>query len=236
IFSYETFKANSPFYSAYYRHVVKVEQSAEREITFTFDSPGNRELPQICGELTILPKHWWEGTDASGKKRDPGATTLEPPLACGPYKIKAFEPGRWISYERAKNHWGKDLNVYIGRDNFDEVRFDYFRDTLVALEAFKADTSDWRTENSAKTWATGYDFPAVADKRVVLEKFPILSLGTMQAFAFNIRLNKFSDPRVRRAFNFAFDFEEMNKQLFYGEYQRITSYFDGTDLASSGLP
>ena len=146
-------------YSAYYRHVVKVEKTGDREITFTFDAPGNRELPQIVGELIVLPKHWWEGTDKNGKKRDIGETTLEPPLGSGAYRIKEFAPGRTIVYERVKDYWGKDLNVNIGRDNFDELRFEYFRDTTVALEAFKADTVDWRTENSAKNWATAYDFP-----------------------------------------------------------------------------
>src|SRR5262249_55251356 len=101
----------------------------------------------------------------------------------------------------------------------------------------KADQVDWRTENSAKNWATAYDFPAAKDKRVVLEEFPIRSSGVMQAFAFNIRRAKFSDPRVRRAFNFAFNFEEINKQLFFGSYHRIKSYFEGMDeLASSGVP
>jgi microcin C transport system substrate-binding protein len=116
------------------------------------------------------------------------------------------------------------------------VRFEYFRDSTVALEAFKADQIDWRTENSAKDWATSYDFPAVRDKKVVKEEFPLRSLGIMQAFAFNIRRDKFKDPRVRRAFNFAFDFEEMNRQIFFGQYKRIASYFEGTELACSGVP
>ena len=105
----------------------------------------------------------------------------------------------------------------------------------VAIEAFKADAIDWRTENSAKNWATAYDFPAMKDGRVVKEEFPILSSGGMQAFAFNIRRQKFPDPRVRRAFNFALNFEELNKQLFFGQYARIKSYFEGMELASSGL-
>ena len=236
IFSLATIKANSPQLGAYYRHVVKAEKTGEREITFTFDGPGNRELPQIVGQLYVLPKHWWEGTDKSGRQRDVTATTLEPPLASGPYRIKDFVPGRSVVYERVKDHWGKALNVYVGQSNFDEVRFEYFRDSTVALEAFKGDQVDWRTENSAKNWATAYDFPAVKDKRVVLEEFPIRNFGVMQAFAFNVRRNKFKDARLRRAFNFAFDFEEMNKQIFFGQYRRIASYFEGTELASAGLP
>jgi microcin C transport system substrate-binding protein len=236
IFSFDAWKKYSPQLAAYYRHVVKVEKTGEREITFTFDGPGNRELPQIVGELTIMPKHWWEGTDANGKKRNIGETTLEPPLGSGPYRIKEFSAGRDIVYERVADYWGRAVNVNIGRSNFDQLRFEYFRDTTVALEAFKGDTVDWQVENSAKNWATAYDFPAVNDKRVVLERFPINSMGVMQAFAFNVRRAKFQDPRVRRAFNYAFDFEEMNKQIFFGQYTRIASYFQGTELAAAGLP
>jgi microcin C transport system substrate-binding protein len=236
VFSFVAFKRNSPQLAAYYRHVTKAEKSGERDVTFVFDAPGNRELPQIVGELTVLPKHWWEGSDAKGRKRDVALTTLEPMLGSGPYKIKDFVPGRTIVYEKVAGYWGKDLNVNVGANNFAQLRFDYYRDSTVALEAFKGDQVDWRMENSAKNWATAYDFPAVNDKRVVLEEFPIRNFATMQAFAFNIRRDKFKDPRVRRAFNFAFNFEEMNKQLFYGQYKRIASYFEGTELASSGLP
>jgi microcin C transport system substrate-binding protein len=236
IFSMEMFKKHSPMLAAYYRHVVKVEKSGEREVTFIFDAPGNREMPVILGQLSVLPKHWWEGTDASGKKRDIGATTLEPPLGNGAYRIKEFVAGRTVVYERVKDYWAKDLNVNVGRDNFDEMRFEYFRDATVAIEAFKADHIDWRSENSAKNWATAYDFPAVKNKRVLLEEFPVRNRGIMQAFAFNARRDKFKDPRLRRAFNFAYDFEEMNKQMFFGQYKRINSYFEGTELASSGLP
>jgi microcin C transport system substrate-binding protein len=236
IFAFEVLKKHHPQYSSYYRHVKKAEQTAEREVTFSFEVSGNRELPQIVGQLFALPKHWWEGTDSAGKKRDIAATTLEPPLGCGAYRIKEFTAGRTIVYERVKDYWGKGLNVNLGRDNFDEIRFEYYRDSTVAIEAFKADHLDWRSENSAKNWATAYDFAAVRDKRVVLEEFPLRNFGVMQAFAFNIRRDKFKDPRVRRAFNFAFDYEEMNKQIFFGQYTRIASYFEGTELACSGVP
>nr|HEV8012161.1 extracellular solute-binding protein [Bradyrhizobium sp.] len=236
IFSLDSFKKYHPQYSAYYRHVVKAEKAGERDIKFTFDAPGNRELPQIVGQLTVLPKHWWEGTDSEGRKRDISATTLEKPLGSGAYRIKEFVAGRSVVLERAKDYWGRDLNVNIGRNNFGELRYEYFRDSTVALEAFKGDQVDWRTENSAKNWATAYDFPAVTEKRVLREEFLNRSFGSMQAFALNIRREKFADPRVRRALNFAFDFEEMNKQIFFDQYKRISSYFDGTELASSGLP
>jgi microcin C transport system substrate-binding protein len=236
IFSFNSFKKHSPGLAAYYRHVLRAEKTGDREVTFVFDTGGNRELPLILGQLNVLARHWWEGADAAGKKRDIGATTLEPPLGNGAYHIRDFSPGRTITFERVKDYWAKDLNVNLGRDNFDELRFEYFRDSTVALEAFKADAIDWRSENSAKSWATAYGFPAVKDKRVVLEEFPQRNRGIMQGFAFNIRRGKFKDARVRRAFNFAYDFEEMNKQIFFGQYRRITSYFDGTELASSGLP
>lgn len=236
IYSLDSFKKHHPQYSAYYRHVVKAEKTGDRDIRFTFDGPGNRELPQIVGQLTVLPKHWWEGTDDEGRKRDISATTLEKPLGSGPYRIKEFVAGRSIALERVKDYWGRDFSTNVGRNNFDELRYEYFRDSIVALEAFKGDQVDWRTENSAKNWATAYDFPAVTEKRVVLEEFPNRSSGIMQAFALNIRREKFRDLRVRRALNFAFDFEEMNKQIFFDQYKRISSYFDGTELASSGLP
>ncbi|BBO10061.1 ABC transporter substrate-binding protein [Bradyrhizobium sp. TM102] len=237
IFSLDSFKKHHPMYSAYYSHVVKAEKLGEREVKFVFDAPGNRELPQIVGQLTVLPKHWWEGTDAQGRKRDVSATTLEVPLGSGPYRVKDFVAGRSIALERVKDYWGRDLASNVGRNNFDELRYEYFRDATVAIEAFKADQVDWRTENSAKNWATAYDFPAVSEKRVILEEFANRSSGVMQAFVPNLRRGKFSDPRVRRALNYAFDFEEMNKQIFYGQYKRINSYFDGIDeLMATGLP
>lgn len=236
LFSLNAFKTHHPFYSAYYRHVVKAEKTGEREVTFIFDGPGNRELPQIVSEITVLPKHWWEGTDKSGRKRDISATTLEPPLGCGAYRVKDFIPGRSVTYARVPDYWGKDLNVNVGRDNFAELRFEYFRDTTVAIEAFKADALDWRTENSALAWATAYDFPAMKEGRAVKEEFPIRSSGGMQAFVFNTRREKFTDPRVRRAFNHALDFEDLNQRLFFGQYHRVNSYFEGLELASSGLP
>ncbi|MGA7070897.1 extracellular solute-binding protein [Bradyrhizobium sp.] len=236
IYSLEQLKKLSPMYASYYRHVAKAEKSGEREVKFTFDAPGNRELPHIVGELMVLPKHYWEGTDSQGRKRDISQTTLEPPLGSGPYRIKDFVAGRSLTLERVKDYWGAGLPVQVGLNNFDELRFEYFRDNTVALEAFKADQVDWIAENSAKQWATAYDFPSMAEKRTIKEEFPVSDSGRMQAFVLNLRREQFKDARLRRAFNFAFDFEEMNKQLFFGQYKRIDSYFYGTELASSGLP
>ncbi len=236
IFSFQAFKQHSPRFAGYYRRVVKAEITGEREITFTFDAPGVRELPQIVGQLTVLPAHWWTGTSAGGMRRAIDATTLDAPLGSGPYRIKSFEAGRNVVYERVEDYWGRDLNVRRGCNNFDELRFVYFRDLTIAFEAFKAADLDWHVEYSSKNWVTGYGFPAIRQGRVVREEFPIRNMGLMQGFAFNIRRRKFQDAKVRRAFNFAFDFQAVNSEFFFGQYQRIASYFQGTELASSGVP
>jgi microcin C transport system substrate-binding protein len=236
IFSFESLKTNSPTYAFYYANVTRAEKVGEREVKFTFDEKGNRELPQIMGQLMVLPKHWWEGTAPDGRKRDVTQTTLEPPLGSGPYRLKNFDAGRNASYERVKDYWGEKINVNVGQNNFDEIRYEYYRDATVLLEAFKSDRLDFRTENSARNWAVGYDFPARQEGRVILEEFPFRATGVMQAFVLNMRRDKFKDQRVRRAFNLAFPFEELNKTIFYGLYERPSSYFYGLDLASSGLP
>ncbi|WP_436642246.1 extracellular solute-binding protein [Microbaculum sp. FT89] len=236
IWSLEVLKKTHPFYNAYYRNIVSAEKTGDNEVTFTFDQTGNRELPQITGQLYVLPKHYWEGTDAKGNKRDFAASTLEPPLGSGPYRIKEVKPGRSISYARVPDYWGADLAVNVGQNNFDEMRYEYFRDMTIALEAFKADQFDFRVENSAKRWATGYDFPAVRRGDVVLEEFETKNAEPMQAFVFNLRRTKFQDPRVRQAFNYAFDFEWLNANIFYDQYQRTASFFQNSELAATGLP
>jgi microcin C transport system substrate-binding protein len=237
VFSFETSKASSPRARFYYQHIVRAEKVGDHDVKFFFDSPGNRELPLITGQLNVLPKHWWEGTDAQGRKRDVTATTLEPPLGSGPYRIKDFVAGRSLVLERVKDYWGKDLPNSIGQDNFDELRYEFFRDDVVGRQAFKADQFDWYAERSAKEWSVAYDFPAVHDGRVIKEKFPVLSSGRMQGWALNQRRPLFKDVRLRRAFNYAFDFEEMNRTLSTGEYHRDSSYFDGIpDFMATGLP
>jgi microcin C transport system substrate-binding protein len=237
IFSFDVWKANNPTQAFYYANVTKAEKAGEREVKFTFDQKGNRELPQIMGQLLVLPKHWWEGTAPDGRKRDVTQTSLEPPLGSGPYRLKSFDAGRSVTYERVKDYWGANVNVNVGQNNFDEIRFEYYRDVTVLLEAFKGDRIDFRAENSARNWATGYDLPARQEGRVVLEEFPYRATGVMQAFVLNLRRDKFKDERVRRAFNLAFPFEDMKRTLFYGLYERVGSYFHGLELASSsGLP
>ncbi|WP_375455473.1 extracellular solute-binding protein [uncultured Methylobacterium sp.] len=237
VWSFDTFKANSPFHAAYYQTVTKAEATAPREVTFTFSETGNRELPQVIGQLRVLPKHWWTGKDAQGRPRNVTETTLEPPLGSGPYRLEKFDPGRSATYARVPGYWGRDLPVNAGRNNFGTQRYEYFRDGTVLVEALKGDLYDFRVENIARNWATAYDdVPAVKEGRLIKEAFPDRGTGTMQAFVFNTRKDKFRDQRVRRAFNLAMNYEEMNRALFYGLYKRIDSYFYGSELASSGLP
>ncbi|MGY3442382.1 MULTISPECIES: extracellular solute-binding protein [unclassified Bradyrhizobium] len=237
IFSFDAFKTNSPMYNAYYRHIVKCEKTGERDVKFTFDAPGNRELPSIAGEVPVLPRHWWEANDAQGNKRDITATTLEIPLGSGPYRIKEFIASRSVTLERVADYWGKDLPVNVGQNNFEQMRFEFFRDDTVGREAFKADQLDWFAERSGKQWSTAYDFPAVADKRVLKEKFTNSSSGRMQGYAFNLRRPLFTDIRVRRAFNLAYDWETSDRLLSNGDYHRDNSYFDGIpEFMATGIP
>lgn len=236
IWTFQVLKEHSPTQRFYYRHVVKAEKTGDRDVTFTFDQPGNRELPQIVGQIAPLPKHWWTGKDAQGNERNIANGTLEPPLGSAAYKIKSFIPGRTISYERVKDYWGASLPVNVGKNNFDEIRYEYYRDDNAELIGFKADDFDFRVENVAKNWATAYDVPAVQEKRLLLETFPERASGVMQGFILNLRRDKFKDPKVRQALNYALNFEDMNKTLFFGQYERIASYFSGTELSFKGLP
>ncbi|MGB6948962.1 MAG: extracellular solute-binding protein [Methyloceanibacter sp.] len=232
IYSLEVNKAANPRMALYYKNVSRAEATGPNEVTFSFDVKGNRELPMIMGQLTILPKHYWTGEDAKGNQRDPLKTTLEPPLGSGPYRIKTVSPGRTIAYERVADYWGKELPVNRGQWNFDEIRFDYYRDETVAFESFKAGSLDYHQESSAKNWATAYDFAALRNGWVIRQEVPIKSAQPMQSFAFNLRRPQFADRRVRQAFSLAFDFEWANKNLFFGQYERVGSYFQGTELAA----
>jgi microcin C transport system substrate-binding protein len=235
-FTLDALKKASPRQAAYYKNVVRAEKVDERQVRFVFDVKGNRELPVIVGQLPVLPKHFWEAKGGNGEPRDLSKSTLEVPLGSGPYRIKEVDAGRTISYERVKDWWAKDLPVSRGQWNFDEIRLVYFRDLVPAFEAFKAGQLDYWQETSAKDWATRYDFEALKRGLVVRDKLPVVEVAPMQAFVFNLRRPQFQDPRVRRAFNLAFDFEWANKNLFYDEYRRVGSYFDNSELKASGLP
>lgn len=229
-FSLEILKTKgAPFYRFYYANVARAEVLSPHKIKFVFKGRKNRELPLIMGQLTILPRHYW-------RDRKFEATTLEAPLGSGPYRITKVDPGRSITYERVEDYWGRDLGVNKGRYNFATMRFEYYRDATVALEAFKANAFDFRQENTAKVWATQYKFPAIAKGKVIKETLANNSPTGMQSFAFNTRRAKFQDRAVRRALALTFDFEWANKNLFFGQYTRTNSYFSNSELASSGLP
>jgi microcin C transport system substrate-binding protein len=219
----------APFFRFYYASVEDAVKEGERTVKFTFKPGENRELPLILGQLVVLPSHYW-------KERDFEATSLDPPLGSGPYKVGAFEAGRYVSYDRVEDYWGKQIAVNVGRHNFGERRFDYYRDATVAIEAFKGGEYDFRLENNSKVWATGYDLPEIANGQVVKESIPNNRPSGMQAFLYNTRRPIFRDVRVRRALAYAFDFEWSNKTLFYDQYTRTRSYFDNSELAATGLP
>lgn len=237
IWSFDVLKKQSPMYNKYYADVVSAEKTGDREVKFTFSQKNNRELPQILGQLVVLPKHWWEGTDANGKQRDITRPTLEKPLGSSAYKIESIVPGKSVIWSRVDDYWGKDLPVNIGRNNFDHVKYEYFLNEDATWEAFKkGGIYDYRLENRAQRWADQYNFPAFERGDVVKESFDIHSYGRMQGYFLNVRKEKFSDIKVRQALTLLFDFEAANRMLFYNQYQRINSYFAGIDLASSGLP
>jgi microcin C transport system substrate-binding protein len=230
VFTFNILKTKgNPSYALYYADVAKVEAVAPLKVKFTFKTSTNRELPVILGQLPVLPEHYWKD-----KKFD--ETTLVPPVGSGPYKVDGFEVGRYVAYRRDPNYWGSKLPVRIGRDNWDAIRFDYYKEPNVAQIAFLAGAFDFQVESSAKTWATGYDTPAVKDGRIVKERIPSNLPSGMQCFVFNIRKPIFQDRRVREALGYAFDFEWSNKNLFFGQYVRTKSFFDNSELASSDLP
>jgi microcin C transport system substrate-binding protein len=230
IWSFNTLvKQGQPFFRFYYGNVREVIQVGADIVRFNFKPGDNRELPLILGQVTILPKHYWA-------TRDFTKTTLEPPLGSGPYRIKAFEAGRSVTVERVKDYWGKDIAVHKGFYNFNEIRYDYYRDSTIALEALKAGEYDYRSENSSKAWATAYDIPAVKAGRLNKQKITHNRSSGMQGFAYNTRRAIFKDARLRQALAYAFDFEWSNKNLFYGQYARTRSYFDNSELAATGLP
>ncbi|MCS6890304.1 MAG: extracellular solute-binding protein [Rhodovarius sp.] len=228
--TFETLRAHGrPFYRAYWADVESVRAEGPRRLVFRFRTDQNRELAQVLGQMPVLPRHWWEG-------RDFARPLQEPPLGSGPYRLESFQPGRTLVYRRVDTYWARDLNTRRGMHNFDVIRYEYFRDSTVAFEAFRAGQIDFRQENIARDWSMGYDFPAV--RRGLVQRDTIrheIPTG-MQAFAFNLRRPLFQDVRVREALVQVFDFEWLNANIFFGLYSRTTSYFSNSELASSGLP
>lgn len=218
-----------PFYRSYYGHVKAVKVESPTRVRFDFDMAGNRELPLIISEMPVLPRHFWEGKDF-------GATTLDKPLGSGPYRIKSVDTGKRIVYERVPDWWAADLPVNKGLYNFDTISYDLFRDETVLLQALFSGVYDFRQENIAKSWATAYDQRPVREGLIKKEEIKHSLPAGMQGFAFNTRRAIFKDPKVREALNLAFDFEWSNKQFAYGAYKRTRSYFENSDLSSTGLP
>jgi microcin C transport system substrate-binding protein len=234
VFSFETWKRLSPQFNRYYQKVSSAVIVSEREVRFAFSEGGDPSLPLYVGQMPVLPRHWWLGIDAKGNRRDPGATTLEPPLGSGPYRLGAFTPGRSVVMERVPDYWGQRVPARVGNDNFDRIEVEYYRDANVLFEAFKADRIDFRRETSLKNWAVGYATPAVAAERIVRDSFPIARISIAKAFVFNQRRPKFADVRVRRALALAYSFADANRQSFYGLLAQPGSYFPRTDFEATG--
>lgn len=232
-FSFSTLmKDAAPYYRAYYADVVSVDVLGPKRVRFAFrKGTANLELPLIVGQMPILPKHYW-----TEKDRKFAETTLEPPVGNGPYRIAKFEPGRSIAYQRVKGWWGEKLPAFKGRYNFDTITYDYYRDRNVELEAFFANAYDYRQEMTAKLWATSYTAPAVKDGRIVKTEIPNKLPQGMQGFLYNTRRPVFADQAVRKALDYAFDFEWSNKQFAYGSYVRTNSYFANSDMAAPLTP
>lgn len=218
-----------PMYRHYYADVAQVVAEDKLRVRFDFKHQDNRELPLILGQIQVLPKHWWATRDFS--KGD-----LEPPLGSGPYRIGKVAPGSAVTFERVRDWWAKDLPVSRGLYNFDRIQVDFYRDSQVALEAFKAGQFDVNLEYSAKDWNTGYDSPALRAGKFVQLAIPNHNPAGMQGYVFNLRRPIFQDRRVREAIAQLFDFEWANKQLFYGAYKRTHSYFENSEMAATGLP
>jgi microcin C transport system substrate-binding protein len=230
VWTFNTLRTSGrPTYRGYWADVRECVAEGPRRVVFRFTSAENRELPLILGQLAVLPKHFWE-------RRDFSRPLLETPLGSGPYRIERFETGRGIIYQRAENYWGRNLPTMRGTNNWDRIRYEYYRDTTVAFEAFKAGQIDFRQENSARDWATGYDFPAMRRGLVKREEIRHEIPTGMQSFAMNHRRPLFQDARVRRAMIEVFDFEWMNTNLFFGSYTRTNSYFSNSEFAATGLP
>lgn len=231
MFTFNTLvEQGAPFYKSYYGEVDRMEDLGDRRIKFHFkEGVVNRELPLILGQLPVLPKHWWADRDFS-------KAGLEPPLGSGPYRIKDFEPGKSVTYERVPDYWAQNLPVARGSSNFDEVRYDYFRDDTVALEAFKAGEYDFRQENTSKLWGTMYTGERFDKEQIIKAEISHELPRGMQGFGYNLRRELFQDRRVREALGYAFDFEWSNKNLFYGQYRRSNSFFTNSELASRGKP
>ena len=229
-FSFEILTTEgAPSFATQLAGVDRVETSGDRNVTFHLVDPDNRKLPLIVGGMPIVSEAYFRG-------RSFGETTFEPPLGSGPYRVGKVDAGRSIGFERVADYWGAALPVMTGRYNFDTIFIDYYRDRTVLVEALKAGEYDFHEEFTSKVWATQYDIPAVEEGWLVKDVLPDNTPSGVQAFFINTRLPKFQDRRVREALSYVFDFEWLNKNQFFGIYDRMASYFENSDLAARGLP
>jgi microcin C transport system substrate-binding protein len=229
LFSFNVLREKgSPVYQSYYAQVENVIALSDHAVKFTFNGDVNRELALIVGEFAVMPEHYWKDKDFS-------KSSLDIPLGSGPYKITKVNAGRNLLYQRVDNYWAKELAVNKGLYNFDHIQLDYYKDAVVLLEALKAGQYDVRVENYSKQWATGYTGTAIEQGWLKREQIAHENPTGMQCFMMNLRNPLFQDKRVRKALNYAFDFEWTNKNLFYDAYTRTGSFFSNSELASSGL-
>ncbi|XID75478.1 extracellular solute-binding protein [Alkanindiges sp. WGS2144] len=230
VFSFNTLLSKgSPGVKVYLAEVDKVEALNPLSVRFKFKSKDNAELPLIVGEVPIYSQKDWQGHDYE-------RVSLRVPVGSGPYLMDGFVAGRSITYKRNPNYWAKDLPVNVGRYNFNQIRYLYYRNLDIAFEGFKAGQYFFHEENKARTWSIGYNFPAFRQKYVVKQAIPNQNPVNFQGFVFNTRRPMFADIRVRQALTYAYDYEWLNKALFYGHYDRIQSYFYNSELAATGTP
>ena len=237
VWSMQMLRKVNPLWSNYYHNIERVEITGEREISFFFDQKNNRELPNIIGDLPVLPKHWWTGLNGEGEKRDITKPTTQPPLGSGPYRIGEFKMGKSVTWERVEDYWGLDAPTQKGRYNFGKIHYTYFLEPTAVWESFKkGGIVDLRDENRSQRWARSYNFPAIKRGDVLRKEFQKSGSQIYQGYFLNTRNDKLKDRRVRQALTLLFDFETMNKNLFFGAYTRTDSFFEGGELQSEGLP
>lgn len=227
IYSHKLLKENGrPNHRTYYSKVKSVETIGEHSVKFIFDANGDREIPLIMGLMPILPKHLMTKDEFS-------KTSFKKPIGSGPYTIDTIDPGKFITYKRDPNYWGKDLPVNTGRYNFDEIKFTYYRDANTLFEAFKSGLHDIQYENDPGKWSTSYNFKSIKDGRVVKKQFDLKIPSGMSALVFNTRRPQFKDQLVRKALMHLFNFEDINRKIYHNLYTRTTSYFDRSILSSN---
>lgn len=229
-FSFDKFMTEGvPQYRVYYQDIKSVTAKSDLVVRIDMAKPNREKMFSFAQSTRVLPKHFWQDKNFS-------QPLSEPPVGSSAYKVSDYKSGQSVTYTRLDDYWAKDLPVNIGRDNFAQIQYDYYRDDTVMLEAFKAGEFDFRLENSAKFWASSYTGQNFDKGFIVKQEIPHHKPESTKAFVFNTQRPVFSDPKVREALNYAMDFEWMNKNMFYNQYSRTRSYFQNTDYEATGLP